>query len=82
MVETRVHPEWIVVEVADLVPLGGRPKSRRAMAEHLECFGWCRRACPSKVDVDKGELVGVQREGFPGRAEGKTLSNDPAESDC
>ena len=48
-------PKSIVVEVADLVPLGGRQKFKARYGEHLRCFrGSYRQHAIKRFHVNKG----------------------------
>jgi hypothetical protein len=56
-------PKSIVVEVADLVPLGGRQKFKARYGEHLEMLpGFVPPACHQKVPCEQGRAVGFKRE--------------------
>ena len=59
----QLAPKSIVVEVADLIPLGGRPSFMTCHGERLEMLpGFVPPACCPKVPCEQGRAVGLKRE--------------------
>ena len=73
-------PKSIVVEVADLVPLGGRQKFKARNGEHLEMLpGFVPPACHQKVPCEQGRAAGFKRKLVgPAKPKRQERSNDPA----
>jgi hypothetical protein len=70
----------IVVEVADLVPLGGRQKFKARYGEHLAVLpGFVPPACHQKVPCEQGRAVEFKRNLVgPAKPKRQERSNDPA----
>ena len=56
-------PKSIVVEVADLVPLGGRQKFKARYGEHLEMLpGFVPPACNQRISWEQGRSIRFRRK--------------------